>query len=452
MYDKTKFKKKLALFEREYNRVEPYINDRRPITTDETLRGEYKQDLIRTYNDLIDTIDPKLLTEAEKSEVLPKLERNLNKFKNAFTVLELIYTFEEGNLFSKIDIDLVTTLADTQLDVSFSTPNNTLINTSDALSDKSGDSENNYDSNKSDSEEENPTMTKQTKQEFIALANRMINYKYEGDPLALDSFLDAIDLLNDLCEEENLPTFVKFLMTRLDGKARESILATPTTVKEIVDQLKDGVKPESSKVIEGRILALRADNTSLTKFAERAEELADQFRRSLVLEGFSKEKAKEITIEKTVEMCRKSAKSDLVKSVLASSKFSEPKEAIAKMIVEINNVKQEKNHAYSHKSGKNQQHGQNSNNFNKNKNGNFQKNQNRNDNRNYKQGNQSNGHGQNNGSRNGGYNGNRNGQTSGNQNWRNNSNAQHRSNDNNVRVFSSGNELNPGNGGLQMQQ
>lgn len=159
-----------------------------------------------------------------------------------------------------------------------------------------------------------------------------------------------------------------------------------------------------------------------------------------------------MTIEKTVEMCRKSFKSDLVKSVLASSKFSEPKEAIAKMIVEINNVKQEKNQAFSHKSCKNQHHNQYSNNFNKNKNGNFQKNQNRNDNRNYKQGNQSNGHGQNNGNRNGGYNGNRNGQTSGNQNWRNNSNPQYRSNDNNIRVFSSGNESNPGNGGIQMQQ
>lgn len=272
MYDKNKLKKKQTLFERECNRVEPYINERRPVTTDETLKEEYKRELIKTYNDLIDTIDPESLTETEKSEVLLKFERSLNKIKEAFTVLELIYTFDEGNLFSKIDIDLVTTLTDTQSDLSFSAPDATSINLGGTLLDKSNDSEINNDSNKSDSEEENPRMTTQTKQDFIALANRSITYKYEGDPLALDSLLDAIDLLVDLCEEENEPTFVKFLMTRLDGKARESILEKPTTVKEIVDQLKDGVKPESSKVIEGRILALRADNTSLTKFAERAED------------------------------------------------------------------------------------------------------------------------------------------------------------------------------------
>lgn len=260
----------------------------------------------------------------------------------------------------------------------------------------------------------------------------MINYKYNGDPLALDSFLDAIELLVDLCEEPNVPTMVKFIMTRLDGKARESILETPATAADIVEQLKDGIKPESSKVIEGRILALRVDRTSLTKFAEQAEDLADQFRRSLVLEGFGREKAKEIAIEKTVEMCRKSAKNPIVKSVLASATFKEPKEVIAKMIVEINNVKQETpNSNYFHKSGNNQNQnsgkfnknkGQNGNGFQHNRNQNANSNQNSNGNRN---GNRSN-NGRNNGNRSGYNNGGRNGnnQASGYQNWRNDANGQ----------------------------
>lgn len=42
-----------------------------------------------------------------------------------------------------------------------------------------------------------------------------------------------------------------------------------------------------------------------------------------------------MTINKTVEMCRASAKTQLVKSVLASTKFDEPKEVLAKYIVEV---------------------------------------------------------------------------------------------------------------------
>lgn len=200
---------------------------------------------------------------------------------------------------------------------------------------------------------------------------------------------------------------------------------------------------------------MRADNTSLVKFAEQAEKLGDQFRRSLCLEGFSREKAKELAIDKTREMCRKSAKNDTVKAVLAASSFSEPKEVIAKMIIEINNLKQDRPQTqYTHKFGNsNKRPGH----FNKN----FKSNNNNGNNFQNKNGNQSNfqsrkwynGNGQNNGNHSNNYQGKK-GQNNGNQNWRgnNNNNGNYgRSNDQPVRAFS-GNETNPGNGGLQMDQ
>ncbi|XP_055308406.1 putative uncharacterized protein DDB_G0286901, partial [Sitodiplosis mosellana] len=217
----------------------------------------------------------------------------------------------------------------------------------------------------SDNENEN-TMAK-TPKDFIALANQMIGYRYNGDPLNLDSFLDAVDLLKELCERPNVDIMRKFVMTRLEGTAREAIVVEPQTVDDIIRQLKANIKTESSKVIEGRILALRADKSSLTKFAEQAEALAEQFRRSLCVEGFSKEKAKEMAVEKTVEMCRRSAKNDIVKAVIAASKFTEPKEVVAKMIVEINNVKQDKPHnSYTHKFGRPNHGNNNGRNFNNN--------------------------------------------------------------------------------------
>lgn len=89
-------------------------------------------------------------------------------------------------------------------------------------------------------------------------------------------------------------------------------------------------------------MALRADKRNLTKFSEQAEKLAEDFRRSLVVEGFTRDKAQELTIQKTIEMCRKSAKSESAKAVLSATKFETPNEVISKLIVEQNLIFQER--------------------------------------------------------------------------------------------------------------
>lgn len=307
----------------------------------------------------------------------------------------------------------------------------------------------NNNSSPNNTSNQTPIMT-QTSRDFIAMANQMINYRFSGDPLALDSFIDAVELLKDLCEANNLTIFRKFLMTRLEGVAREAIVTEPETVDDITRQLRASIKTESAKVIEGRILALRADKTNLTKFSERAEELAEQYRRSLCVEGFSKEKAKELAIEKTVEMCRKSARSDTVKAVIAATKFSEPKEVIAKMIIEIGHLKQDRpSSQYTHKNGNYNKNGNNYNtnkHHNKNSNNNSQNNSynNRNNNKSGQQnGNNYNKNWHNNN------NNNRNGQNNSSNNnsrtyYSNNNNR--RNNEQSVRLIS-GNEFYPGNGG-----
>lgn len=88
--------------------------------------------------------------------------------------------------------------------------------------------------------------------------------------------------------------------------------------------------------------ALKADRVPLQDFSKKAEELAESFRRALVMEGIPSEKAREMTVAKTVQMCRASARSDLTKSVLASSTFREAKDVVAKFVIEINEETKEK--------------------------------------------------------------------------------------------------------------
>lgn len=170
--------------------------------------------------------------------------------------------------------------------------------------------------------------------EFMRLAAQTINYKYSGDPLELDSFVDSIEYLQIVTTDALKDTLFRFVKTKLAGKAKEVVPNDAQNIEAIINALKNKIKPDSSKVIAGRMMALRLDKKQVQDFSKNAEELADAFKRSLIVEGITQNKANEMSIDKTVEMCRASAKNDLFRSILAASSFENPKEVIAKLVVE----------------------------------------------------------------------------------------------------------------------
>ncbi|KAB0791979.1 hypothetical protein PPYR_13940 [Photinus pyralis] len=169
---------------------------------------------------------------------------------------------------------------------------------------------------------------------YLKLASSLIK-SYSGDPDNLNAFLNSLDLVKSITTTENLNLFVQFIKTRLEGKALEAIPTNANTYEEIRNALKANIKPDSSEVIEARLLALRTDRKSLETFTKEAEVLAECLKRSLIMEGTSDSKAESMVVRKMVETCRKSARSDLVKSVLASGNFNKHKEVLAKFVVEI---------------------------------------------------------------------------------------------------------------------
>lgn len=230
--------------------------------------------------------------------------------------------------------------------------------------------------------EANMAETNKEKLEFLKLSTTTLN-SYEGDPLTLQSFLDGIELLETFATTNDLKILLqKSILTKLGGRAREAVPKEPTNIQEIIDGLKAKIRPESSKVIEGKFKALKTDHNSLQNFTDKTNELAEGFRRTLILEGIPSNKADEMTIVKTIEVCRANARTDLVKSVLAATQFQDHKEVVAKFVVEINNERQEKQ-VLSFKSGS---HNNFKNNFNRNNKKNYNnkgKNQN-NKNNNYR--------------------------------------------------------------------
>lgn len=182
-----------------------------------------------------------------------------------------------------------------------------------------------------------------TKVEFLKLATAHFKRIYEGDPLGLDAFIDSIDLLRDYAENEDLKTtLIKLVKANLGGKARECIPREPQNIDEIITGLRSRIKPDNSKVIMGRMLALRLDRSKMTEFSTQADQLSEALERSLIIEGISQDKAREMTVEKSVELCRNLSRSDLVKSVLAATRFDSPKDVFSKFIVEADTETKEK--------------------------------------------------------------------------------------------------------------
>ncbi|XP_036342714.1 myb-like protein G, partial [Rhagoletis pomonella] len=123
----------------------------------------------------------------------------------------------------------------------------------------------------------------------------------------------------------------------LEGKAREAIPTEVNSVRQIKDALGNRIKPDNSKVVAGKIAYFHVINNNYTEFARRVGELSDALKRSLIIEGMTQSKAHEMEVEQTVNVCRLNTRSDMFKSILSSTTFSDSKDVVGKMIVEQNN-------------------------------------------------------------------------------------------------------------------
>lgn len=188
----------------------------------------------------------------------------------------------------------------------------------------------------------NTTKMSQTVDSFLKTASGIINYKFNGDPLKLKGFINDSKLVEAVASTpETKALVITFLKSRLEAKAEESVPDDCDTVENLCKALQDKLKPDSSAIIEGKILALRMQKGNYSKFAEEAEKLGESLRRSLISEKLTKEKAEELTIRRMVELCRKTARNDVVKSVLESTKYETSKEVIATFITQSDKAKSE---------------------------------------------------------------------------------------------------------------
>lgn len=273
------------------------------LSTNQNTLNSYVIELENNFNTVISYCESKYdnLDEDSKSELKEEIVKLKIKLKECIKKLKLNYTLSE-DIFEKIKLIINQTSDDTD--------------TSDNI----------------DLSDDTKTMAI-TAVDFLRLCAQTINKNYAGDPLSLQAFLNSIELLETV-QDEHAQTLVKFVMTKLEGKALECVPPKPKELKEITEALQKRIKPDSAKVIESRMSTLRFDSSKLQDYTRELDQLSEALQRALVTEGIPQEKALSMAVEKTVEICRRNAKSDLIKSVIASTSFQEPKEVTAKFSTE----------------------------------------------------------------------------------------------------------------------
>lgn len=341
-FDQKNFKKLIGKF---YD-VTKRILQNRPISAKKSKRNEYIELLIINYNAILSytVVHVEEFSSEDKTNICSTILYYRDLLIKCFGKLDCkIKVQHEEDLFTEIDRNVMSDSdcdsKDTNEDTDSQGEGNKVLFAGNSNNTPQSETGNKNQAGKSFKNSNMATV--EQKKSFISMCASIIRDNYDGNPLSLCSFLDKIELIEDLTEENLKVTLIAFLKSKLEGKAREALPETVRTIDDIKTSLKTKIKPENSKVVAGKIAALHVKNNNYADFSKQAEELADALERSLVIEGMTKAKAHEMAIEQTVSVCRLNARTDLVKSILASTNFSDPKDVVAKLVVEQTNESRE---------------------------------------------------------------------------------------------------------------
>lgn len=347
-YDKEKFDELLSNFDTWDKKI-----IRKNASQDEEKVQERTEEIVKAYNELVKFAAPIIKNNSEKLTIKLRDEVSArNEYvKDDLMILNSDYTVPES----------ITEKIQTESDDDNSNLNdNTNTNNSNEQENKSPTDDTKTNTGENKTSDNNKIKPKKadiapkpekdiimaiTSTEYYKLCNQQLNSTYNGDPIGLPPLIDAIELLQFMDEQKaHEDILLRIIKTKLAGEARE-ILPENATIEVIKTTLKSKIKPENSKVVLGKMMALKADRTNLSDYIKKADDLSEMFKRSLILENVPQNKANEMTIDQTIELCRNNTRSQIVKSVLASTKFENAKEVLAKFTIETRTSNAESNQA-----------------------------------------------------------------------------------------------------------
>lgn len=160
---------------------------------------------------------------------------------------------------------------------------------------------------------------------------------YDGSAEGLDAFLDATSLLAEITPATQVATMLKFLKTRLTGKARLGLPENINTIAELEQNIRQRC---ASKITPDNIIAkMKAikQRGSVEDFCEEVDSLTAKLKAVYLEKKMPNELANSMATKKGVETLINGTNSQDNKLILKAGTFSDIKDAIQKLLENSNN-------------------------------------------------------------------------------------------------------------------
>lgn len=132
----------------------------------------------------------------------------------------------------------------------------------------------------------------------IKTATALLNH-YDGKEDETETFLESIDLLNELTDDQHKKTMIKFIKTRITGRAKLALTEDIQTVDAIKKKLRQKFSAKlSSDAILSQLKSTQQGNKKLTDFIAQIENLSSQLTRAFIAENVANGEAAEKLAEK----------------------------------------------------------------------------------------------------------------------------------------------------------
>lgn len=169
----------------------------------------------------------------------------------------------------------------------------------------------------------------QTVVQFLGTASKIIP-EFDGKPENLQSFLDALTLL-DALKETHEATAVIFIKTRLKGTAR-NLISTETTIQAIIARLRSTVKAEDVSVLTAKLMNIRQQGKTATSYVKEIEDLTKSLQGAYISDGLSLETAEKYATQAAVKAVTVNARDEKVRTIIQAGQFTNMDQLVTKFV------------------------------------------------------------------------------------------------------------------------
>lgn len=154
---------------------------------------------------------------------------------------------------------------------------------------------------------------------------------YDGAPAGLDTFIDSVNLLKDLITAAELPMAVKFIKTRLSGKARTGLPDNIHGIDDIIENVRARCKDTTTP--DNIIAKLKAttQKANVTQFCEEVDTLCTKLETSYISQQIPANVAKNMATKAGLTTVINGVRNSDTKLILKAGTFTSIKEILQKV-------------------------------------------------------------------------------------------------------------------------